>query len=383
MKRAVVLGCGLVGSVIIRDLASDHDLGVIAVDFSEDNLAKLGDLTHVEKRRADLSDQSAISSVIADADVVVGAIPGRLGFAMLRTVIEARKPISDISFFPEEALDLDELAREHGVTAVVDCGVSPGLSNLAIGRAASRLNEIDEAVIYVGGLPVERHWPYEYRSVFSPTDVIEEYTRPARLVENGEVVVREALSEVELLDFKGVGTLEAFNTDGLRSVIRTIRGRNMKEKTMRYPGHADRMRMLRETGFFSDEPVSVGGVSVVPRALTEKLLFAKWRKPADERELTVLRVIVEGSARDGGARTRFTYDLLDFTDPVTGNTSMARTTGFPCAIMARMLARGEYADPGVKPPELFGGNDAVYAHLVSELSKRGVRFDELVRGLKA
>jgi lysine 6-dehydrogenase len=376
MKTIVVLGCGLVGSVIIRDLATDRDLGIVAVDFSEDNLARLGDLTHVEKRRADLSDQNAIKSVIADADVVVGAIPGRLGFAMLRTVIEAGKPISDISFFPEEALDLDALAKQHGVTAVVDCGVSPGLSNLAIGRAAARLSEVDNAVIYVGGLPVERHWPFEYRSVFSPTDVIEEYTRPARLVENGRVVIREALSEVELLDFKGVGTLEAFNTDGLRSVIRTIPGRNMKEKTMRYPGHVDRMRMLRETGFFSDEPVNVGGTSIVPRALTEKLLFEKWRKPAEERELTVLRVVVEGPAKEGGAQKRFTYDLLDFTDAATGNTSMARTTGFPCAIMARMLARGEYRDAGVQPPENFGGNDKVYEHMIAELRKRGVKFEE-------
>lgn len=381
MKKAVVLGCGLVGSVMIRDLAADRSLGVVAVDFSEDNLARLGDLTHVEKRRADLSDQSAIRAVVADADVVIGAIPGRLGFAMLRTVIEAGKAIADISFFPEEALDLDELAKQHGVTAVVDCGVSPGLSNLAIGRAASRLSEVENAVIYVGGLPVERHWPYEYRSVFSPTDVIEEYTRPARLVENGRVVVREALSEVELLDFKGVGTLEAFNTDGLRSVIRTVPGRNMKEKTMRYPGHVDRMRMLRETGFFSDEPLSVGGVSVVPRAVTEKLMFEKWRKPAEERELTVLRVVVEGPAKESGAFTRFTYDLLDFTDPATGNTSMARTTGFPCAIMARMLAHGTYRDAGVKPPELFGGNDAVYDHMSAELMKRGVKFQEKVRAV--
>jgi saccharopine dehydrogenase-like NADP-dependent oxidoreductase len=226
MKKVVVLGCGLVGGVMVRDLAKDSELAVVAVDVAEGNLDRLG-LPDIEKRRVDLSDTKAIAATVSDADVVVGAVPGRLGFAMLRTVIEAGKSISDISFFPEEALALDELAKEKGVAAVVDCGVSPGLSNLAIGRAASRLAEVDDVVIYVGGLPVVRHWPYEYRSVFSPTDVIEEYTRPARLVENGQIVVREALSEVELLDFPGVGTLEAFNTDGLRSVIATVKGRNM------------------------------------------------------------------------------------------------------------------------------------------------------------
>lgn len=377
MKRIVVLGCGLVGSVIVRDLARDEDLEIVAVDVSRKNLERLSELPRVAVTQADLADVNAIAAVVRGADAVVGAVPGRLGYAMLETVIEQRTPISDISFFPEDALTLDALARERSTTAVVDCGVSPGLSNLAIGRAASRLDSVENAVIYVGGLPVERHWPYEYRSVFSPTDVIEEYTRPARLVENGAVVVREALSEVELLDFRGVGTLEAFNTDGLRTVIATIPGRNMKEKTMRYPGHADRMRMLRETGFFSDEPVEINGQQVVPRHLTERLMFEKWRRPPEERELTVLRVVVEGRAKGSSEQLRFTYDLLDFTG-ADGTTSMARTTGFPCAIMARKLARGEYRDPGVKPPELFGGNDAIYESMQSELRARGVRFEERV-----
>lgn len=377
MKKVVVLGSGLVGAVMVRDLATDPELSVAVADVSQSSLDRLADLPNVEKRRADLSSSSAISEVIRDADVVVGAVPGRLGFAMLRTVLEARKPISDISFFPEDAMALDALAKEKGVSAVVDCGVSPGLSNLAIGRAASKLKEVDDVVIYVGGLPTVRHWPYEYRSVFSPTDVIEEYTRPARLVENGRVVVKEALSEIELLDFPGVGTLEAFNTDGLRSVITTVKGRNMKEKTMRYPGHAERMRMMRETGLFSDEAIEVDGQKVVPRHLTEKLLFEKWRKPAEEEELTVLRVTVQGTSSNS-ARQRFTYDLLDRTDMRTGTTSMARTTGFPCAIMARLIARGEYTRPGVAPPELFGGDDAIYATLIRELAARHVNLTERV-----
>jgi lysine 6-dehydrogenase len=377
MKNVVVLGCGLVGSLMIRDLALSSDLRVRAVDVSEGNLDRLREVSGVELLRADLSSPDAIRSAIAGADVVVGAVPGRMGFAMLRTVIEEGISISDISFSPEDPLVLDGLAKSKGVTAVVDCGVSPGLSNLAIGRAASKLVSVDEAVIYVGGLPAERFWPFEYRSVFSPTDVIEEYTRPARFVENGRVVVREALSEVEPLDFKGVGTLEAFNTDGLRTVMHTVKGTNMKEKTLRYPGHVDRMRMLREMGLFSDTPVEIDGLSVVPRRLTEKLMFEKWRRPLDEEELTVLRVMVSGSDASGATR-RYTYDLLDRTDPKTGATSMARTTGFPCVIMARLLASGEFAAPGIQPPELFGGNEKVYEIMMAELRKRGVAFRESV-----
>jgi len=95
--------------------------------------------------------------------------------------------------------------------------------------------------IYVGGLPIVRQWPYEYKAVFSPLDVIEEYTRTARFVENGRVVTRPALTDLERVDFEGVGTLEAFNTDGLRTLIQTIPAPNMKEKTLRYPGTRNRI----------------------------------------------------------------------------------------------------------------------------------------------
>ena len=376
MKRIVVLGCGLVGGVMVRDLSGDEGIEVTVADVSEKNLASVASLPRVKSERADLADGATIDRLVKDADCVVGAVPGRIGFAMLRRVIEAGKPISDISFAPEDAMQLDDLARSRGVTAVVDCGVSPGLSNLAIGRAVAMLDTVDSATIFVGGLPVPRLWPFEYRSVFSPTDVIEEYTRPARLIENGQVVIREALSEVELLDFPEVGTLEAFNSDGLRTVLTTVKGRNMKEKTLRYPGHADRMRMMRETGLFSGEAVEVDGVQVIPRRLTERLMFEKWRRPAGEEELTILRVQVTGSK--GEKHLDITYDLVDRTDRATGETSMARTTGFPCVIMARLLARGEYADPGVRPPELFGGNPRVYDFMLAELRKRGVELRERV-----
>ena len=378
MKIVAVLGSGLVGGLIIRDLLDDPEIRVRATDLSDSALSALPDSDRLERRKVDLSDTSAIRETVADVDVVVGAVPGRFGNAMLRAVIESGKPIADISFSPEDPLDLDDLARSKGVAAVMDCGVSPGLSNLAVGRAASRLDSIESAIIYVGGLPVERYWPYEYRVVFSATDVIEEYTRPARLVEEGRLVTREALSEVELIDMPGLGTVEAFNTDGLRTLIRTIKARNMREKTLRYPGHADRMRMLRETGFFSEKPVRVGAVEVGPRALTEELLFRTWKRPPDEPEVTALHVAVSG-LRDGTA-ARFEYDLVDRTDSRTGATSMARTTGYPCAIVARMLTRGIIRATGVLPLELLAPDTGFYEALISDLQNRGIHFRESVFG---
>jgi saccharopine dehydrogenase-like NADP-dependent oxidoreductase len=279
----------------------------------------------------------------------------------------------------DDPTELDGLAREKGVTAVVDCGVSPGVSNVAIGRAVSDLDETRSIDILVGGLPVVRRWPYEYKAPFAPHDVIEEYTRPARIVEAGRVVVREALSEPELVDFDGVGTLEAFNTDGLRSLIRSFPAvPRMLEKTLRYPGHIALMRVLRETGFFGKESIDVSGARVRPLDITAALLFPKWSFDEGEEDLTVCRVIVAG--RKAGRDIAYRWDLHDTYDRRTRTRSMSRCTGFPATIMARMLADGTFVKPGVHPPEVPGRQPGVLERMLAELGQRGVLYRSRVDG---
>ena len=371
MTRVAVLGAGLVGRVLARDLASDPELEVLAVDSSEAALREIGGFPGIETRATDLSNPDEMGRAATEADVVVGALPGRLGASLQRAVIEAGRPLVDISFTPEDPLALDGLARRHKVPVVVDCGVAPGLSNLFAGCSSAEMERVETVLIYVGGLPLRRVWPYEYRIVFSPTDVIEEYLRPSRFRENGEEVVRPALSDVELLDFPRAGTLEAFNTDGLRTLLGTIPAPTLKEKTLRYPGHAERMRMLRETGFFDSEPVEVGKTRIAPRELTERLLFRAWQPVEGEEEFTLLRVIVEGLR--GKRRVRTTWDLFDRTDPASGTSSMARTTAFPCAIVARLLARGRWTRAGVHAPEILGRDREVVDLILEELAARGIQ----------
>ena len=373
MKNAVVLGSGMVGSVMAADLSSDPGFRVRIVDSRPENLARANQRCHgrAETREADLSDSKSIRAAIADADIVLGALASHLGLNALKTVIEARKPYCDISFMAEDAIDFSSFAEGAGVTAVVDCGVAPGMSNLLAGYAAKVLAPCESIEIYVGGLPVERRWPFEYKAGFAPSDVIEEYTRPSRIVEHGTIVVKPALSEPELLDFEGVGTLEAFNTDGLRSLATTLNVPFMKEKTMRYPGHINLMRAMRETGLFSKEPVTVKGTTIVPLDLTSQLMFPKWTYEPGERDLTVMRISAVGIK--AGVRTRLTWDLLDFLDPATGFTSMSRTTAFPCTIVARLIASGKISTKGVLPPELIA-DPWIVEHLLSELGKRGVKY---------
>jgi len=375
-KRAVVLGCGLVGATIARDLAADERLDVAVADASQNSLGRIAGHPHLRAIQADLSDTKRLRDVIADCDVVVGAMPSIFGLATLRTVIEAGKPYSDISFMPEDATSLDALARERGVTAVVDCGVAPGLANLIIGHCHAALDKTTDVTFYVGGLPKRRSWPYQYQAPFAPSDVIEEYTRPARFVQDGRVVVRPALSDAELIEFEPVGTLEAFNTDGLRSLLKTIQCANMREKTLRYPGHIELMRVLRETGFFDKQPIDVRGQQIRPLDLTSRLLFPKWELKPGDAEFTILRVLVTG--RRGKETITYEYDLYDEYDPATGQHSMARTTGFPCAIVARWLAFGELVQPGVNPPELLAAGGATLPKMIAALAERGVHIRHCV-----
>ncbi len=369
MSRIVVLGGGLVGRVMALDLAREKDFQVTVGDRDERTLARLR-AEGLGTIPLDLADDAAVRRAIADADVVVGSAPGHMGYRLLRLVIEAGKPYADIAFMPEDFLELDALARERGVTAVVDCGVAPGLSNLLCGRAEHLFDKAERMLILVGGLPRRRVWPYDYRIVFSAVDVIEEYTRPARWVEHGELVTKAALTDIEPIDLPVVGTVEAFNTDGLRSLAKTLHAPFMKEKTLRWPGHVEKMRMLRETGFFSQQPIDAGGVRVRPFDVTTKLLFDAWKLPEGDLDLTVMRVECEGSA--GGVHKTYTWDLYDEADPKTGYHSMARTTGFPCAIVARMLARRELARPGVQPPERLANDDRFFERMMEELRARGV-----------
>ena len=377
--KIVVLGGGRVGAAMVQDLAAEPSFEVTLVDASEQALDAFAG-TNVRTEKADLRQAEEVARVVADQDLVVGAVPGPMGFATVRSVIEAGKSIVDISFFEEEAFELDALAREKGVTVLVDCGVAPGASNLIHGHCETELDSMDTFACYVGGLPTQRHWPYEYKAPFSPIDVIAEYNRPVRLREHGKDVVRPALGRQELMDFEGVGTLEAFETDGLRSLLHTSKAPNLIEKTLRYPGHREKMELLRETGFFGEEPVTLrDGTTVRPVDLAAHLLFPLWQLEDSDDELTVMRVEVEGQ-RDGEA-VRHRFDLLDRRDAETGVSSMARTTGYTCTAMVRVFVEGLYTEIGVSPPELVGRDPRAYARIMALLEERGVSFVETIEKL--
>ncbi len=369
MSRIVVLGCGAVGRHMAIDLCRDPGCEVISVDVNREILEQLNAEYPIQILVEDLSTEEGVTRAVKTADIVIGSVPYSIGYKMLERVIRAGKNIVDISYFPEDPFGLDDLAREKGVTAVVDCGVVPGLANIILGDHLRRMR-VNRYECYVGGIPKLRNAPFGYKSPFPVLEVLEEYTESGRSVENGKVVVRPMLSETMTIDLDRVGTLACLNSDGLRTLIRTTDIPDMFEKTLRYPDHMDHMLNFKEAGFLNMTPMYVKGASVRPIEVTAALLSPLWQYEPGEADLTVMRLVISGE--ENGKNVTYTYDMCDEYDPVTGALSMARTTGYTCTAVTRLVLEGDYSKRGICPPEFVGMVDGCRDGVQSYLQDRGV-----------
>ncbi len=370
MSRIVVLGCGAVGRHMAIDLCKTPGREVISVDVNQEDLERLAREHPIQTRVEDLSTVEGVTRAVEDADIVIGSVPGFIGYAMLEGVIRAGKNIVDISYFPEDPFGLDDLAKEKRVTAVVDCGVAPGMANIILGDHTRKM-KVTRYECYVGGIPKARSAPFEYKSPFPVLEVLEEYADSCRMVEKGEVVVKPMLSETATIDFEEVGPLACLNSDGLRTLIRTMDIPDMLEKTLRYPGHVDLMRIFRDAGFLNLTPIQVKGASVRPIDVTASLLSPQWKYGPGEADLTVMRLVISGE--EDRKPATYTYDLYDEYDPATGALSMARTTGYTCTAVARLVLDGGYSQKGISPPEFVGRADGCWERVEKYLGDRGVR----------
>lgn len=377
-KKVIVLGCGLVGSVMALDLAADDAYEVTVADANEEALKKTAAKAKNPVKTTtgiDFASPASITEGVRGHDLVIGAVPGSMGYAAIDAVIKAGVDMSDISFMGEEYRDWDRAAKEAGVTLFEDVGVTPGASSILIGDACRRLDRVDDVTIYVTGLPKSPEPPFNYRLVFSPDDLVEEFVRPARIKRNGKIVEEPALSGRQLLTFDipgiSVPQMEGFYTDGARSLLDSIPCPDVKEITLRYPGTARDMEFLREIGLFDTDPVDVKGQKVAPRDLFATLAYPKMKLRDDEIEFTFFHVLVTGEK--DGKKIREEYALYDERDPGTGYHSMARTTGFPCVIVGRLIAEGVLRMPGVNPPEAVGTCAPAVERFLQEMAKRGVK----------
>ena len=368
--KAAVLGSGLMGSVIGWDLArSDGVDEVVVADIDRRRLDEL-------KRRApgkklvvetlDIKDRKRTVEFLKRFDVAASALPHGVVHLSDVAAAEAGTKMVNIAF-EDEQMELDGPAKRSGAALIPGCGVAPGLGGVLLAHALAQLGGGDEGHILVGGLPQHPRPPFDYRLVFSIVGLLREYTDDARVVRGGKLVKVKPFSSVEQYEFpRPIGKLEGFPTDGLASLVYTMKGMKvLDEITLRWPGHAEKMNILMESGFFSREKVRAGGAEVSPLEVSWAVLGKKLAEGEPE-DMTVMRVIARGGERE------IVYDMMDRYDDERKVTSMGKTTAYTASIVTQMLGAGEIPGKGVIPPEKALQGKKVET-LISELGRRGVR----------
>lgn len=365
-----VLGSGLMGSVIGWDLAkSDGIDGVVVADIDEDRLSALKRRSPGKKlavEALDIKERKKVVDFLGRFDVSASALPHGIVHHSDLAAVEAGAKMVNIAF-EDEQMALDARAKKSGALLIPGCGVAPGLGGILLTHALEELGGGDEGHILVGGIPELPKPPFNYRLVFSIVGLLREYIDEARIVRNGKMIKVKPFSMVESYDFpEPIGRLEGFPTDGLASLVYTMKGmKTLDEITLRWPGHAEKMNVLMESGFFSREKVRVGDADVSPLELSWAVL-GKLLSEGEGRDITVMRVTAKGK------RGKIDYELMDKYDETNSVTSMGKTTGYTASIVAQMVGRGEIRGKGVVPPETAVTGRAVEA-LISEHAKRGVK----------
>ncbi len=376
--ETLVLGYGHIGSVLATDLAESMPSTEVVIAGRRLNKAEEAasgiHKENVTAIRLDAHNHPELVDTMRKFDLVIGTLPGHVGYESIKAAIEAKVDMVDVSYMPENPLTLNREAVKAGVTIVPDCGVAPGLSNLLVGHVISKLDQVEDIYIMVGGLPEKPVPPLDYIITWSTADLIDEYTRKAKIVKSGKVVEVEALTGLEEVEFPDVGRLEGFYTDGLRTLLHTIKGvKNMWEKTLRYPRHVEKIKLLKRLGFFDEHPINVENARLPPRKVTIKLLEKKLRKP-EIRDILVMKVKVSGIGE--GSKRCYVYHLLDRYDQKRGVTAMARTTAYPASIVAQLMVRKAVEEEGVVPLENLGMKDKFFNKILTELEKRQVKIVE-------
>jgi lysine 6-dehydrogenase len=353
--KILVLGAGNVGRAVAWDLKEEFDVYVGDVDETKLETVR-GFATPIKVNAADFDE---LIEAMRGFDLVVGALPGRFGYQAVKAAIKAGVDMVDVSFMPENPLDLRDEAEEARVTVIFDAGFAPGLSHILMGRIWNRFDILETGRIWVGGLPKEPRPPLYYKITWSPKDLIEEYTRPARVIRSGVQTSVDPLGEMREVSIEGM-EFEAFPSDGLRSLLESVRADTLEEWTLRWPGHLEKMKVLRELGFFREE-----NLDFTLRVITPHMTY-------ESPDFSIM--LVEGEGVEDGNRKRIAYFLYD--EEKDGFTSMSRVTGFTAAIIARLVSEGSCIY-GVIPPEILGMRIDTFSRIVDELTERGIQLREV------
>jgi lysine 6-dehydrogenase len=377
MSHFLVLGAGKMGLVLAKDLIeSSPDFRVTLVDIDFNALARAKTFIQSERLatlQRDIEDKGQRDEAIRRTDIVLCALLHRHSLPVLESAVRLGVHFVDVvGEFTLERLEFDEEAKNKGMTAISGCGVSPGITNVCVGRGLELLDETENALIYVGGNPAEGKPPLKYRIVYAVNSLLGLYERKALILKDGKLTKVPALSGLESISFPpAFPEMECFYTDGLNSLAHTMQGKirgELSEKTIRYKGHSAEIQTLKECGFFERETIEIDSVHIVPRRVTETILDKRLAL-GEEKDVTLLRVVVSG--RKSGEPTTLVFEMVDYFDEEMDYTSMGKTTAFPASIAAQMILNSKIKKRGIVfPEEIFIGD--LYDPFVGALKSRGV-----------
>jgi len=382
--KILVIGCGNIGFVVARDLAGNlASAEVVLADVDKARATEAAcriNRANVSCIRLDASNKTELIEALSRFDLAVGALPGSMGYQVCRAAVAAKTNLVDVSYMPEDVMTLNKEASRAHVSLLPDYGMSPGFGNILAGHAIGKLDSVESVHMLNGGLPEKPLPPLGYVITWSVNDLIDMYNRKVNIVRNGKTVQVEPLSGLEETDFPGVGKLEAFYTDGLRTLLYTVKDcGDMWEKTLRYPGHVEKIKLLKTLGFFEEKPVQIGKISVSPKELTAKL-FEKKLKKKDVPDIVIMRIQVTGKQND--KHVSFTYHVFESADKKLHVTAMARTTAYTTSAAAQLMAKGMITEKGVIPPETLGMDGRLYSEFMRIMKAHGIVATETKKTLR-
>ncbi|ASJ00728.1 saccharopine dehydrogenase family protein [Thermococcus gorgonarius] len=351
--KVLVLGAGNIGKAVAYDLRDEFD--VYVADISKERLDAVKEFATPIKLDASRFDD--LVEALRKFELAVGTLPGNLGYSVVKAALKAGTDLVDVSFMPENPLELRDKAEEARVTVIFDAGFAPGLSHILMGRLWAELDTLEEGLIYVGGLPKHPRPPLYYRITWSPKDLIEEYVRKARVTRNGEILEIDPLSEVRKVRIKNM-EFEAFPSDGLRSLLWSVRAKKLEEWTLRWPGHLEKIKVLRELGFFEEKNLDFT-LNVIAPLMT-------YESP----DFSIMEVLARGILN--GKMTTGRYLVYD--EEKDGLSSMSRLTGFTASSVARIVSESSCIY-GVIPPEMLGMRIDTFNRILEDLKDRGVMIE--------
>lgn len=378
--KILVLGAGRMGYGAAYDLI--HNSGVEAVTIADVNFNaakaaadQIGS-GNITPKQIDVNDYAATVDLMTGHDAAISCVTYFYNEQLAKAAIEAKVNFCDLGGNNDVVaaeLALDEQAKAAGINIIPDCGLAPGMVSVLAAHGAARFESLDSLHIRVGGLPQNPKPPLNYQMVFSVEGLINEYIEQARLLRNGEIIQVESMTEIETLEFPPFGELEAFQTSGGTSTLPdTFLGRvsELDYKTIRYPGHCEKFKLLLDLGLASSEAIDVDGVMVKPRRVLGETLLK--HLPSGEPDLVLIRVEFTGEI--DLIQQTLRYDIIDRYDEKTGLSAMMRTTAFPASIIAQMMAKGETSCRGAVPQEICVPPEK----FVQELAVRNINIMESI-----